>query len=409
MTAIEKYPAARRSQGMAVLVVLASGGMLLALQMGLRQSLGLFLLPMTQALGWSASVFTLAIGLQQLLWGVTQPFAGIVADRWGTARVLVVGAVLFAAGLALMGASRSLGPFYLGAGVLLGLGASAVGFPIVFGSLTRSVPPAWRSLALGVATMAGSFGQFALAPVTQGLIGGFGWSTALLALAALALLCAPMALPLAGRSEAVAGDGAAGSLGEALREALSHRSFWYLMAGFFTCGFHITFIATHMPGVVASCLLPPSVGAAALAVIGLANMAGSYAAGALGGRLPKKYLLSGTYFLRALGILAFLLAPKTEATVLIFSAAMGFLWLGTVPLTSGLVGHIYGTRYLATLFGIVFLAHQLGAFFGAWLGGYAFDTTGSYTSVWVIDLLLAALAGLLNLPVIERALRPTTA
>jgi len=408
MSAITRDGAAGRER-MLVFVVLLSGGVVLALQMGLRQSLGLFLQPMTQSLGWSAGVFALAIAIQQLLWGVTQPFIGMIADRYGTARVLAAGGVLFAGGLALMGASRSLGPFYLGAGILFGVGASAVGFPIVFAALTRRMPPARRSLAFGIATMAGSFGQFIIAPITQGLIGAYGWSVALFVLAAMSLIALPMALPLAGRSAAVAGDGGAGSIGEALGEALGNRSYWLLMAGFFTCGFHITFISTHLPGVVASCLLPPSVGATALAVIGLANMAGSYVAGALGGRLPKKYLLSGIYFLRALGIAAFLVAPKTEATLLLFAAAMGFLWLSTVPLTSGLVGHIYGTRFLATLFGLVFFSHQVGAFFGAWLGGYAFDVTGSYTAVWVIALLLAVLAALLHLPVVERSLRPSTA
>jgi predicted MFS family arabinose efflux permease len=292
---------------------------------------------------------------------------------------------------------------------LVGLGVSGTGFAIVFGAIARATPPEWRSMALGIGSAGGSFGQFAFAPISQNLIASVGWSQALLALVVFAAVVPLLGLALAGTPAKPAGEGSAGSLSAALREAMRHPSYWLLNAGFFVCGFHVAFISTHLPGFIASCMLPAALGAQALALIGLFNIIGSYTAGALGGRYRKKHLLSGIYFGRAAAIGIFLLAPKTELSVLVFGAAMGALWLGTVPLTSGLIGQIYGTRYMATLFGIVFFSHQIGAFFGAWLGGVAFDLTGSYDAMWLMSIALAVMAGLVHLPVADRALRPLPA
>jgi MFS family permease len=390
-------------------LILLCGAVVLSIAIGVRQGFGLFLPPISADRGWRPTDLALAIAVQQLVWGVSQPVFGIIADRWGTARVVLVGAVLFALGLVTMAEAGSPLVFGLGAGVLVGLGISACGFAVVLGAVARAAPDAWRSTFLGIASAGGSFGQFVFAPLGQGFIASFGWSDALLVLAAIGLSMALFAPPLAGRPRASAGGGSAGSLGAALAEAGRHRSYWLLNLGFFVCGFHVAFVATHLPGVVATCALPAAVGASALGLIGLFNIFGSYSAGVLGGRYPKKYLLSTIYFARAVAIAIFMLAPKTEASVLLLSAALGALWLGTVPLTSGLVGQIYGTRYLATLFGVVFLSHQVGGFFGAWLGGWAFERTGSYDAMWLLSIALGLFAGLVHLPIAERALRPQPA
>jgi predicted MFS family arabinose efflux permease len=398
-----------KSPGWKLALVLFCGAMILTIGMGLRQSFGLYLQPISADLGWSMTSLGLAIAVQQIVWGATQPFFGAVADKYGAGRVVLLGAVFYAAGLALMAVHESPLEFMLGAGVLVGLGVSGTGFAIVFGAIARMTPPEWRSTALGIGSAGGSFGQFAFAPISQGLIDLIGWSQALLVLIAFAALVPLLGLALAGAPGKSAGEGSAASLSEALAEAAQHRSYWLLNAGFFVCGFHVAFISTHLPGFIASCMLPAALGATALALIGLFNIIGSYTAGVLGGRYRKKHLLSGIYFARGAAILLFLLAPKTELAVLVFSAAMGALWLGTVPLTSGLVGQIYGTRYLATLFGIVFFSHQIGAFFGAWLGGVAFDVTGSYDMMWVTSIALAIAAGILHLPLSDGALRPAPA
>lgn len=398
-----------RSPGLKLALLLFCGAMILAIGMGVRQSFGLFLHPISADLGWSMASLGFAVAVQQIVWGATQPFFGALADRYGAGRVLLAGALAYAAGLWVMSFHRSPLEFTLGAGILVGLGVSGTGFAIVFGAIARATPPEWRSMALGIGSAGGSFGQFAFAPISQGLIEALGWSEALLALVAFAVLIPLLGYALSGTPAKTTGEGSAGSLSEALAEAAKHRSYWLLNAGFFVCGFHVAFISTHLPGFIAACMLPPALGATALALIGLFNIIGSYAAGALGGRYRKKNLLAGIYLGRALAIAIFLAAPKTELSVLVFGAAMGALWLGTVPLTSGLVGQIYGTRYLATLFGIVFLSHQVGGFFGAWLGGAVFDLTGSYDVMWLASIALGIIAGLVHLPVADRALRPAAA
>jgi MFS family permease len=382
--------------------VLAAGAFLLTLNMGIRQSFGLFLEPMTVDLGWERTVFALALAVQNLIWGLAQPVFGVVAERYGYGRTLIGGAVLYVLGLIVMAEGTEPLAFELGAGLLVGCALAATGFPVVLAAVVRVFPPEQRSLALGIAGTGASLGQFALPPLSQGLISAYGWPIAYLILAALAGLILPLALPLAGRARPVHEEEGPASLGAALAEAARHSGFRYLCLGFFVCGFHVAFIATHLPVYVIGCGLPAMVGALALALIGFFNMVGSYVAGLLGGRYRKKYLLSGLYFGRAVVIAVFLWVPPSEASVLAFSAAMGLLWLGTVPLTSGLVGQIFGVRHLATLFGLVFLCHQIGAFLGAWLGGYIFDLTGSYDEMWLIAIGLGLLAAVVHWPIADR-------
>lgn len=385
-------------------LILAAGAFLLTLNMGIRQSFGLFLEPMTVDLGWERAVFALALAVQNLIWGLVQPAAGALAERYGYGRTLIGGAVLYILGLIVMANSTNPVAFELGAGLLVGCALAGTGFPVVMAAVVRVFPPERRSMALGIAGAGASLGQFMLPPLSQGLIGHLGWPSAYLVLAALAGLILLLALPLAGRTTSAHEEEGPASLGAALVEAGRHSGFWYLCLGFFVCGFHVAFIATHLPVYVTGCGLPAMVGALALALIGFFNMVGSYVAGLLGGRFRKKHLLSALYFGRALVIAVFLLIPPSEASVLAFSAAIGLLWLGTVPLTSGLVGQIFGIRHLATLFGLVFLAHQIGAFLGAWLGGYIFDLTGSYDEMWLIAIGLGLLAAAIHWPIADRPL-----
>lgn len=379
---------------------LVAGAAMLALNMGLRQTYGLFLEPMTGAIAIDHSGFGLAIAGQSLLWGLLTPLCGMLGDRFGTARVLAGGGVLYVAGLAIMATVQTPLGVYLGAGLLTGMAVAATGFPLVLGAVARKAPEHRRSTWLGIATAGGSLGQFLLLPGTQGLIAGLGWNHALLALAALALTILLLAVPLRGKP-ARAADGEQ-SLREALIEAQGHSGFLLLNAGFFVCGFHVTFVATHLPAYVSAQGLSPWVGATALGVIGFFNIIGTFAAGWLGERHRKKYLLTGLYLARAAVIGAMLVAPMSEWTVWLFAVAFGTLWLGTVPLTSGLVGQIFGTRYLSTLFGVVMLNHQVGAFFGAWLGGLSFDLTGSYQAVWLGAIALSLAAALLHWPIPDR-------
>lgn len=390
-----------------LIVVLLCGGWLLALNLGVRQSLGLFIPDMITDLGWTASTFALAFGIQNLLWGLTSPAAGMLADRFGTARVLSAGVLLYAAGLALTGMVGSPWMLHGTIGLLIGLGVGATTFPLVLGAVSRLVPPGKRSMALGVASTGGSLGQFVFAPVTGWLNDGLGWSAALLVLALICLTMVPAGLALAGRAEdgPAVGDSAAG-LGAAVREAAGHRGFLLLNAGFFVCGFHVALIAVHLPFFAALCGLPGSVAAQSLGVIGLFNVFGTLLAGWLGGRYRQKWLLSGIYGLRALVILGFLFAPKTSETFLIFSASIGLLWLSTVPLTSGIVARVFGARYMASLFGVVMLSHQIGAFIGASMGGIVYDITGSFDAVWLAAAGLGLFAALVHLPIGDRALRP---
>lgn len=392
------------------LVVIVCGGLILSLAMGIRQTFGLFLPPVSADLGLTRETFSLAMAVQNLLWGAAQPVVGMVADRFGAGRVVAAGGITYAAGLIVMSGMAGAAGLHLGGGLLIGLAMAATGFSVVLGAVARRVPEAKRSLALGVVSAGGSFGQFAMAPIGQSLISAYGWADAFLGMAVLSALMVPLALAVAGRSAApgprAAGrdGGTAPTLRAAVAEALHHRGFLYLTAGFFVCGFQVVFVAVHLPAYLVDAGLPAATGATALALIGVFNIVGTYACGALGGRYPKKWLLSGLYVARALVIAIFLAAPKTEMSVYIFASALGLLWLGTVPLTSGLVGHIFGVRYFSTLFGIVFLGHQLGSFLGVWLGGIVYDATGSYDAIWIASILLGLAAALLHAPIAERPL-----
>ncbi|MBS0660967.1 MAG: MFS transporter [Verrucomicrobia bacterium] len=394
-------PAARLSNR--ALVALVAGSLILTISVGLRQSFGLFVGPMSVDLGLTAGAVGFAVAMQQLVWGASQPFAGMLADRFGLRLVLVAGGLLYAAGLAVLAGSNGAGSLRLGFGVLIGLGLSGGGFSIIFSAVAREVPTAWRSTASGIAGAGGSVGQFIFAPTGQFFIETWGWPTALAIYAAIALLTVPLGLVLAPASHPVhAGGPADVSLGDSIRTALRTPSYQLLNAGFFVCGFHIAFVATYLPGSAVACGLPSVVGAQALGIIGLANILGSTTAGILGARYPLKYLLSSIYFIRSAAIAAFLLLPKSRPLFLVFAAVLGFTWLGTVPLTSGVVATLFGPRFLASLFGLVFFSHQVGAFFGAWLGGFFFDRTGSYDAVWLLGLSLSFVAGLLHLPIRER-------
>jgi predicted MFS family arabinose efflux permease len=384
------------------LVVLIAGCVVLSLNMGLRQTHGLFIGPMTLDRGISAGALAFALGLQNLLWGLLTPFTAALADRHGTARVLAAGGLLYAVGTAIMALGETAFSITMGAGVLVGFGIAACGYPLVFSAVSRIVPEESRSTVLGIVAAGGSIGQMAFPPLAQWLIQDVSWVGALLVLAGLAALVVPLAVVLKGRPAEDAH--VEQSLGEALREAGAHRGFWLLNAGFFVCGFHVAFISVHLPGYLVSCSLAPMVGATALAVIGFTNTIGSYGAGWLGGRFRKKRLLSAIYLARAVVMGTFLLVPVSETSVMVFSVAFGFLWLSTVPLTGGLVSQIFGARYMATLFGVVMLSHQVGAFFGAWLGGLSVELTGSYDMIWVLAVLLGVLAAVLHWPIADRPL-----
>lgn len=390
------------SAGRAVMIVIVAGCLFNIFSFGLRTGFGLFLAPMSEAYGWGREVFSMASAIQNLLWGLGVPFAAIVADRWGSGRVLAFGAVLYAAGTAAMPFATE--PWMLNAtfGVMIGFGLSCASFSIVLAALGRSVPAEKRTWVFGLGTAAGSMGQFMIAPIEQLLLGLFGWVDALFIIGALGLVMVPLAWFLRGLPDRHAGQQ---SISQALREAGAHVSYWYLVAGFFVCGFHVAFILTHLPPYLKDVGVPASIAGWSLALVGLFNIAGSYTAGVLGGRFSKKWLLSLIYLSRGIIITIFVLTPPSSASVLIFAAAMGLLWLSTVPLTSGLVAVMFGPRYMATLFGIVFLSHQVGAFIGVWLGGRIYDATGSYDLVWWFGVALALFAALIHLPIAERSAR----
>ena len=385
-------------------VVLICGGIILTIAMGIRHGFGLFLQPISHDLGWGRETFALAIAVQNLVWGATQPFVGMVSDKYGAARVVMAGAALYALGLVAMANSHSPFVFVLTSGVLLGIGLSGVTFSVISGVLGRSFPPEKRSMALGISAAAGSFGQFAMLPVTQWLLAHVGWYGALLAMGAIALCMAPMAAALIERRGAQH-HAFIQSAGQAMREALGHRGFMLLTAGFFVCGFQVVFLAVHLPAYLSDKGMPARVAVTALALIGLFNIVGTYIAGWLGGRMPKKYILSAIYFGRAVVFALFFWMPISEASVYAFAIALGFLWLSTVPVTNGVVAQIFGVRYLAMLSGFAFFSHQIGSFLGAWLGGKVYDLTGNYDLVWYLSIALALVAGFINLPIDEREIR----
>lgn len=386
------------------LVLLAAGGTF-ALTMGTRQTMGLFLSPLNTSTGLGVGAISLAFAFGQLWWGLTQPFAGMVADKIGTARVLLLGGLLVAIGTFITPYMTSTAGLIFAIGILAAGGAGMSGPAVLMAAATRLVPAKNRGLATGIVNAGGSFGQFVMAPIAGALTVALGWAQAMQVLALFVLLVLPAAFVLRGNSLAAApaGQKAVGT-GEAIRTALKDNSYRLLTAGFFVCGFHVAFLATHLPGVVQSCGLPVQVGAWALAVIGLFNIIGSFAVGWAVGRWRMKSLLSLIYAARGLAVLIFLLAPKTEAVVLVFAAVMGLTFLSTVPPTAGLVAKFFGPANMATLFGIVMLSHQVGGFLGAWLGGKVFEATGAYDIVWYVDILLAAGAALVHLPIREARL-----
>lgn len=375
---------------------------------GSRLSLGLFVSPLNTTTGLGLVSISLAIAIGQFMWGASQPVFGAFADRYGSARVLMVGAILMAVGWALTPLVHSQWMLVLTIGVLTAAGAGAGSFSILIGGTARRLPPEKRSMAGGLINAGGSFGQFIFAPINQVLIEAFGWVSAMYAMALAALATLPLARVFRHRPDdpAVAAGPQAAPAGPTMREqvraALRDRSYWCLHASFFTCGFHIAFLATHLPGEVNLCGLPAGVAASSIAIIGLANIVGSVGAGALGNRYRMKSLLFYVYFARAVAIGLYLMAPKTSVTFYLFAAALGITWLSTVAPTAGLVGKLFGTRYLATLFGLTLLSHQTGAFFGAWLGGIALVSTGSYSWMWYADMTLALLAAFANLPIVEK-------
>jgi MFS family permease len=384
--------------------VLLCSAAIVTLSMGIRHGFGLFLQPVTMDRGWSRETFAFAIAIQNLAWGVAGPFAGALADRFGAVRVLVAGGVLYALGLVLMAVATSGLAFTGSAGLMLGLAQSGCTYAIVYGVIGRSVAADKRSWAMGVAAAAGSFGQFLMVPVENWLIGGFGWQTALFILGCIALAIVPLAFGLKEPPRAASGTHQQTVLA-AVREAFGHGSFRLLTAGYFVCGFQVVFIGVHMPSYLKDQGLTPDIATTALALIGLFNVFGTYAAGSLGARFPKRYLLSAIYALRSVAIVIFLAAPLTPWSVYIFAAVMGLLWLSTVPLTNGLVAHIFGVQYLSMLGGFVFLSHQVGSFLGVWLGGRLYDSTGSYDVVWWIAVALGVFAALINLPIREITIR----
>ena len=390
-------------------VILVCGGMVLMLAMGLRHGFGLFLQPMTVDLHWGRETFAFAMAVQNLMWGITQPFAGMIADRYGTARVVLVGAVLYVLGLVTMAHATTPIELMLSCGVLIGTGLSGLTFSVISGVLGRAYPPERRSMVLGISAAAGSFGQFAMVPVTQLLLTHLGWYGALLALGGVALLMGPLAVALVERRTGRVHEFRQ-SAGEAMREALSHRGYLLLTVGFFVCGFQVVFIGVHLPAYLADHGLPAHVAVTALALIGLFNIIGTFSTGWLGSRMPRKYILSAIYFGRSIVIAVFLWMPLTPASVYAFSIALGLLWLSTVPPTNSLVAHIFGVRYLAMLSGFTFFSHQIGSFLGAWMGGRLYDETGSYNVVWWVSIGLGIAAGLINLPIDEREIkRPAAA
>ncbi len=403
-------PASRR----VALVLLAAGGVF-SLTMGARQSMGLFLGSINSSTGLGLASISLAFAFGQLWWGLTQPFAGLVADRFGSGRVLVVGVLLVAIGTALVPLMSSTAGLIFAIGVLSAGGAGLAGPSVLMAATTRLVPAERRGMATGIVNAGGSFGQFLFAPIAQGITALAGWAVALQSLAAMTLLALPAAWVLRGSSARPASGAATRPEGTraVVRRALADRSFRLLALGFFVCGFHVAFIATHLPGVVAACQLPPAIGAWALATVGLFNIVGSFAMGWAisfqGRRWRMKSLLSLVYAARALAVLAFLFAPKTEATVLVFAAVIGITYLSTVPPTAGLVARFFGPAHMGTLFGLVMLSHQIGGFLGAYLGGKAFQWRGDYTWMWVADILLAVGAALIHLPIREQAARPGSA
>jgi MFS family permease len=385
------------------LVIIACGCVIALLSFGPRSSLGFFIQPMSREFSWGRDVFGLALALQNLLWGLGQPVAGAIADRFGVLRVMCIGAVLYAGGLLMMRYAATPLSLDLGAGVLIGFGLSGCSFNLVLSAFSKLLPPERRGVALGLGTAAGSFGQFLFAPFGVALIDNFGWPTALLVFAALMLLIIPLSLALATPAAATKSVPAVDQLSfkTAMAEAFGHRSYLLLVLGFFTCGFQLAFITAHLPAYLVDRGITAQTGGWVIAAIGLFNIIGSLSVGWLQNRFPKRYILSTIYFVRAISIVIFISFPVTTFSVLAFGAITGLTWLSTVPPTSALVALMFGTRWFATLYGFAFVSHQVGGFLGVWLGGIVFESFGSYTPIWWLSVLFGLLSALINLPIVE--------
>ena len=384
-------------------VIVACGCLIAVLTFGVRASFGLFTAPISTTQGWGREVFALAIAIQNLLWGAGQPFAGALADRFGSARVLAAGGLLYAVGVALMAVASTPLQMTLTGGVLVGLGLAGGSFTIVIAALARRVPPERRSWAMGIATAAGSMGQFLLAPLGQAFILAYGWQTALLLLAGIVALVPVLATAMASTPGPSTSAGEVDfGLKRTLALAFGHRSYLLLTAGFFVCGFHLAFVTVHLPPYLTDHGIAPQLAAWSIAIIGLGNIVGSYAAGVISGRHSKRWLLAAIYALRSVAMALFILLPISPLTVVLFAVSIGLLWLSTIPPTSGLVAIMFGTRYMATLFGIVFFSHQVGSFLGIWLGGLFYEAYGSYDAVWWMAVALGVFAALIHVPIVER-------
>lgn len=386
------------------LIIVICGCLVIFIGFGARTTMGIFLVPITEQYDWGRGVFAFAAAMQNIFWGLSQPFFGAIADRYGSGRVVVFGGLCYVAGLGLMIFSTTPLAFYISNGALIGFGLSGTTFAVILAVISRSVDERHRSLALGIGAAAGSIGQFILVPVGNALLTGFGWQFTLGVLACMMVLVIPLAFALSGKQEM---SGPEQTLREALSQASRHSGYVYLTTGFFVCGFQVTFIGIHLPAYLTDVGLSSTIGAWALSLVGLFNLFGTLIAGYLGGRMTKKTILSAIYMGRAIVIAIFVLMPPSTMSALIFAAAMGILWLATVPLTSGIVGQVFGPRYMGTLFGIVFLSHQLGSFLGVWLGGVLFDATQSYVVVWWICAALGVLAAILHWPIDERPIWKT--
>lgn len=386
-------------------IVIVAGCLIAVIGFGARSSLGLFLEPMTLERGWSRETFGLALALQNLFWGLGLPVAGALTDKYGASRVIVAGAIIYAVGLHFMGVVESSSMLYLSAGLLSGLGVAFSAFSLALAAMVKVVGPEKRTIILGLGTAAGSFGQVLFSPLSQKFIESVGWSSTLTIIALIVLAMIPLALLLPSVTKAETQQAVDQSLREALSEAFSHRGFVLLTVGFFVCGFHVAFITVHFPAYVKDIGLDGSIGSYSISLIGLFNIVGSFLAGYVGQRYSKRLSLSSIYFLRALLITALILSPKTPLVILAFASAMGVLWLSTVPLTTGIIAQVFGIRYMATLFGIVFLSHQIGSFIGVWMGGALFDTYKSYDGMWWAGVVLGLVAAILHLPIDEKPLQ----
>ncbi|MFJ3461559.1 MFS transporter [Achromobacter spanius] len=389
------------------LLVLA-GGVVMGLALGVRHVQGLFLLPVTMDRGWSRETFAIALAVQNLTWGIVQPFTGMIADRYGSAKVIAGGLVFYALGLTGMAHATTPAAFMWTAGVCIGIALSGTAFAAIYGALSRLVPPERRSWALGVAGAVGGLGQFTMVPAAQWLIGGWGWVAALLAFAVGLMVVLPLAFPLrepANRVRDAAAPDANLSMADAIREAFTRPGFWLLNLGFLACGFQLAFIGTHLPAYLMDKGLRASDAVAALAIIALTNVMGTYVCGILGAHHRRKYLLAGIYLVRTAAIALFVLVPLSTWSVYAFAAVMGFVWLGTVPLTNGLISQVFGVRYITTLFGFVFFGHQVGSFLGVWLGGVVFEATRSYDLIWLGAMALGVLSAALHWPIDDREIQ----